>query len=307
MTEEWQEEMKSCQLCPHACLVDRLHGELGYCRAGSQVRLALVSLHKGEEPCVSGERGAGTVFFSHCNLRCVFCQNHEISHAGRGRDITIAQLAEVFLAQQQRGAATLDLVTPVHYAPQIRAALRLAKERGLRLPIVYNTNAYEKVRTVQYMAGCVDVFLPDLKYQTPESGQRYSGASDYFAAASQAIEEMVRLKGEPMLDAEGILRRGVLVRHLILPGHRHESMAVLDYLWQHFGNGIVLSLMNQYTPLYQASSYPELARRLTTFEYESVLDYAYGLGFTSAYIQQGSAAGVDFVPSFDGSGIIGES
>lgn len=293
--------LESCELCPRRCGVDR-NRETGFCGAGRLVRLALVSLHPWEEPCIAGEKGAGTVFFSHCNLRCCFCQNYEISHEGRGSDVTEQRLAEIFLEQQQRGAATLDLVTPTHYVPQILAALQLARQQGFSLPVVYNSNAYETVETLELLRGQVDVFLPDLKYMDPESAASYSQAKDYFPVAAAAIRKMVELTGAPQLE-QGILRRGVLVRHLVLPGHRHESMRILDWLWNNFGENIYLSLMNQYTPMYRAAEHPEINRRLTTFEYDSVVEHAYDNGFRHCYIQEGQTASEKFVPHFDGRGV----
>lgn len=293
--------LEHCELCPRRCGVDR-NTDTGFCGAGREVRLALVSLHPWEEPCIAGDRGAGTVFFSYCNLRCCFCQNHEISHGGRGIAVTDERLAEIFLEQQARGAASLDLVTPTHYVPQILAALRQARERGFSLPVVYNSSAYETLETVESLRGAVDVFLPDLKYLEADTAGRYSQAPDYFAVASAALRRMVAIAGPPQL-VDGLLRRGVLVRHMVLPGCRHESMRIVDWLWEEFGNQIYLSLMNQYTPLYRAAEYPEINRRLTTFEYDSVVNHAFDRGFRQCFIQEGQTASEKFVPTFDGKGI----
>ena len=296
--------MRKCELCPRRCGVDRTR-QKGFCGAGEAVRVALVSLHPWEEPCLTGEKGAGTVFFSHCNLRCCFCQNHEISHEGKGVEISMERLAAIFMEQQERGAATLDLVTPTHYVPQILTALSMAKQGGFSLPVVYNSNGYETVETVDLLKGAVDVFLPDLKYRWQESAGEYSGAPDYFEAASQAICRMVEQAGPVQLDSSGSLRRGVLVRHLVLPGHRRESMELLDWLWDTFGERIYLSLMSQYTPMYRAGEHKKINRRLTTFEYESVVAHAAELGFTRCYIQERRAASEEYVPVFDGSGVQG--
>ncbi len=302
MMEEGMDHMlEHCELCPRRCGVDR-NQTVGYCGAGRQARLALVSLHPWEEPCIAGAAGAGTVFFSHCNLRCCFCQNHEISHGGKGEDVTDARLAAVFLEQQQRGASTLDLVTPTHYVPQILTALQQARSQGFSLPVVYNSNAYETVGTIESLRGQIDVFLPDLKYMDAGSAARYSGAADYFATASAAIRKMVELAGPPRL-VKGILQQGVLVRHLVLPGYRRESMRIVDWLWDSFGEDIYLSLMNQYTPLYRAVEHPEINRRLTTFEYDSVVEHAFDRGFRHCYIQEGKTASVKFIPCFDGQGV----
>lgn len=294
--------IENCMLCPRRCGVDRRES-VGFCGAGALARIALVSLHHWEEPCLTGDNGAGTVFFSYCNLRCCFCQNHEISHGGKGVEVTDERLAELFMEQQQRGAATLDLVTPTHYVPQIIHALDMAREKGFRLPVVYNSGAYETVETIESLRDYVDVFLPDLKYIEAASAKEYSQAEDYFPVASAAIRRMVEIAGSLQFDEDGQLRRGVLVRHLVLPGHRHESMRVLDWLWQTFGDTIQISLMNQYTPMYKAAEHKGMNRRLTTFEYESVVNHAVDLGITNCYVQEGQTASEKFVPTFDNRGV----
>ncbi|MCH3959849.1 MAG: radical SAM protein [Selenomonas sp.] len=294
--------IENCMLCPRRCGVDRRES-VGFCGAGALARIALVSLHHWEEPCLTGDNGAGTVFFSYCNLRCCFCQNHEISHGGKGVEVTDERLAEIFLEQQQRGAATLDLVTPTHYVPQIIHALDMARAKGFRLPVVYNSGAYETVETIESLRDYVDVFLPDLKYIEAASAKEYSQAEDYFPMASAAIRRMVEIAGSLQFDEDGQLRRGVLVRHLVLPGHRHESMRILDWLWQNFGDTIQISLMNQYTPMYKAAEHKGMNRRLTTFEYESVVNHAIDLGITNCYVQEGQTASEKFVPTFDNRGV----
>ena len=295
-------DITNCNLCPRRCGVNRTK-RVGFCGAGEKVRIALVSLHQWEEPCLVGEKGAGTVFFSYCSLRCVYCQNHAISHGGQGVEVTTERLAEIFLEQQARGAATLDLVTPTHYVPQIIAALDIAKARGLTLPVVYNSSAYENVETIEALKGYVDVYLPDMKYMSAASGGEYSAAADYFAAASAAITRMVEQVGPVQFAADGQLRRGVLVRHMVLPGHRHESMDIVKWLWETFGKTVQVSLMNQYTPMYKAAEHKPLNRRLTTFEYDSVVDYALQLGMENAYIQERRSASAEFVPDFNGAGV----
>lgn len=295
-------DITNCNLCPRRCGVNRTK-RVGFCGAGEKVRIALVSLHQWEEPCLVGAKGAGTVFFSYCSLRCVYCQNHAISHGGQGVEVTTERLAEIFLEQQARGAATLDLVTPTHYVPQIIAALDIAKARGLTLPVVYNSSAYENVETIEALKGYVDVYLPDMKYMSAASGGEYSAAADYFAAASAAITRMVEQVGPVQFVADGQLRRGVLVRHMVLPGHRHESMDIVKWLWETFGKTVQVSLMNQYTPMYKAAEHKPLNRRLTTFEYDSVVDYALQLGMENAYIQERRSASAEFVPDFNGAGV----
>ncbi|BAL82361.1 hypothetical protein SELR_06530 [Selenomonas ruminantium subsp. lactilytica TAM6421] len=297
-------DITNCNLCPRRCGVNRTQ-RAGFCGAGDKVRIALVSLHQWEEPCLVGEKGAGTVFFSYCNLRCVYCQNHAISHDGKGMEVSIERLAEIFLEQQARGAATLDLVTPTHYVPQIIAALDMAKEKGFHLPVVYNSSGYETVETIEALRGYVDIFLPDLKYKEEASGREYSAAADYFAQASAAIAKMVEITGPVQFASDGRLTKGVLVRHMILPGHRHESMAIVKWLWEKFGKTIQVSLMSQYTPMYKACEHKKINRRLTTFEYESVVDYALSLGLENAYIQERRSASEEYVPDFNGAGVQG--
>ena len=297
--------LSNCQLCPCSCGVNR-YEKLGACGGGALVRVAKVSLHPWEEPAIAGPetgKGAGTVFFSGCNLRCVFCQNYEISHYEKGREVTSEELGEIFLHQQAQGAATLDLVTPTHYVPQIIQALAYAKKRGFSLPVVYNSSGYESVSTIELLGGLVDVYLPDLKYYASELSRAYSQAQDYFPVAAKAIKAMVQQVGRPVLDAQGIMTKGVLVRHMVLPGARHDSMKLLDWLWQNFGHDIYLSLMSQYTPMYKAGEYKALKRRLTTFEYQSVIDYARELGVTQCFIQQRSSATKAYVPNWQDDGL----
>lgn len=307
MTGTLSSLLADCTLCPRACRVDRLSGELGFCGAGALPRIALVSLHPWEEPCLAGERGAGTVFFSHCSLRCVFCQNHEISQTrgagAKGREVTVERLAGIFCEQEARGAATLDLVSPTHFLPQIAAALRLAKRAGLTLPVVWNSSGYDSPAALARLQGLVDIFLPDVKYIDPLTAKRYSAAEDYPRHIFPVLDTMLALVGDPCFSPAGRMERGVLVRHLILPGRRRESMAILDALHERYENRIYLSLMNQYTPLHRAGEYKEINRSLTTFEYESVIDHARALGITQCYVQEGGTVSASFVPDFDGRGV----
>ena len=287
-----------CTLCPRRCGVNRNAGARGFCGAGSAVRVARTMLHRWEEPCLVGAHGAGAVFFAHCTLRCVYCQNHAISHEGRGREIATEELAAAFLSLAAEGAATLDLVTPTHYTPQILTALTLARARGLNLPIVWNTSGYETTENIARLAGTVDIYLPDLKYATEESGRLYSCAPDYAAVVWDALAAMVAQVGSVQFAPDGRLLSGVLVRHLVLPGHRHESIVLVRRLWETFGDAIQLSLMRQYTPLYRAAEFPPLHRRLTTFEYESVVAAARELGMERVYVQGAEAVGAQYVPDF---------
>ncbi|MGI6076131.1 MAG: radical SAM protein [Pyramidobacter sp.] len=291
--------LERCDLCPRRCGVNRAAGATGYCGAGILPRVALVSLHRWEEPCLTGAKGAGTVFFSHCTMKCLFCQNYQISCRGTGIEVSVRRLSEIFIEQQRRGAASLDLVTPTHYAPQIIEALDLAKRRGFSLPVVYNCGGYELPEAVEALRGWVDVFLPDLKYYDDRLARSYSHAPDYFKYASASIEKMFDITGPAVIE-NGMMTRGVLVRHLILPGQTCDSMKVLDYLHGTFGSAIYVSLMNQYTPMPQTAGIPGLNRRLTTLEYNRVLDYAESLGMVNCYIQKGRTAMEKFIPRFDG-------
>ena len=297
--------LKKCKLCARECGIDRTK-YTGYCGASDKIKIALVNLHKFEEPCLIGENGAGTIFFSHCNLRCVFCQNYQISQLGFGLEVTIERLADIFIEQQKRGAANIELVTPTHFVPQIIHALEIAKSHGLTLPIVYNTNSYESAETIDMLNGYVDVFLPDLKYFDDSIAIEYSNAPNYFNIAVSNIKKMIDLTGKVIFNDKGQLIRGVLVRHLVLPNHRHDSFKIVDYLHQTFGNDIYISLMNQYTPLYLASNYKKISRHLTTFEYNSVINHALDIGISNAFMQIGKTASVDFVPIFNGENVVKE-
>ncbi len=295
--------LKDCKLCPRNCNINR-NEKSGFCGAGEKISVALVSLHKWEEPCLVGDNGAGTIFFSHCNLKCVYCQNFKISSEGYGKEISIERLAEIFLEQQQRGAANIELVTPTHYVPQICMALDIAKSHGLNIPIVYNTNSYENLSTLELLKNRVDIFLPDLKYFDDEIAKTFSNAPNYFQVATSAIQKMFELVGENKFDSSGMMTRGVIVRHLVLPNFRRDSFKILDWLNKNFGDKIFISLMNQYTPLFRAGEFKKINRRLTTFEYDSVTNYAVDIGIKNCYIQIGKTADEKFVPNFDGNGVV---
>lgn len=289
--------MRPCELCPRRCRVDRVN-QLGICGAAENLRVALVSLHQWEEPCLVGERGAGTIFFSHCNLRCVYCQNYSISHEGFGAEISIERLAEIFIEQQNRGAANVELVTPTHYTEQICAAIDIAKARGLTLPIVWNSNAYESLDTLELLRGRVDIFLPDLKYFDDTAARTFSNAPNYFAIASVAVKKMFELVGSAQIIG-GQMIRGVIVRHLVLPNYRRDAMKIIDWLHETFGDEIFISLMNQYTPIYRADEFKKISRALTTFEYQSVVDHAAELGIRNCFVQIGRTADKSFIPNFN--------
>ena len=291
----------TCEICPRRCKIDRKNN-LGYCRAGKNVKIALVSLHKWEEPCLVGKNGAGTIFFSHCNLRCVYCQNFSISHEGFGEEITTDRLAEIFFEQESRGAVNIELVTPTHYTEQICAAIDIAKGRGLTLPIVWNSNAYENLETLELLRGRVDIFLPDLKYFDDEAAKIYSNAPNYFEIASSAVKKMFELVGAAQIEC-GKMIRGVIVRHLVLPNHRRDAIKMVDWLYETFGDEIFISLMNQYTPIYRAAEFKKISRALTTFEYKSVVEHAVNLGIKNCFVQIGKTADKSFIPDFNLSGI----
>lgn len=268
------------------------------------LRVARAALHEWEEPCISGRSGSGAVFFSGCVLRCVFCQNRQISAEGYGKTVTPDGLAEMMLDLQGQGAHNINLVTPTHFAEGVRSALILAKKRGLFLPVVYNCGGYEEVRALRSLEGLVDVWLPDFKYLSGELSFRYSKKADYPERAKAALSEMVRQAGTCCYDEEGMLTKGVLVRHLVLPGHTKEAKAVLRYLFSEYGNRIAYSILSQYTPMpHVAAHAPELNRKLTKREYERVAAYALALGIENGYLQEGDVAGESFIPAFDGTGV----
>lgn len=270
----------------------------------SAVRAARAALHYWEEPCISGTEGSGTVFFSGCTLRCVFCQNYEISRNRFGKPVGRERLADIFLELQDQGANNINLVTAGHFLPDVIPALEQAKNRGLGIPVVYNTGGYEKPETLRHLEGLVDIWLPDMKYRSEELAKRYSNAENYPVWVDQALREMVRQAGDPVFDGRGRMRRGVIVRHLVLPGCIYDSKDVLEYLWDHYGNHIYVSILSQYTPLSHTAAYPELNRSLTEEEYGEVTDYARFLGMTQVYIQEGGCVGESFIPDFsDAAGV----
>lgn len=302
-THEIIKMLKNCNLCPRKCGADRFNGKRGFCGMDSKIRVARAALHMWEEPCISGEKGSGAVFFSGCGLRCCFCQNREIAIGDCGLEITVERLADIFMELQAQGAANINLVTAAHYVPQIIEALDRAKEKGFCLPVVYNSSGYECVETLQVLEGYVDVYLPDFKYMEENLAKQYSKAENYPETAKQAIAEMVRQTGDCQFGEDGYIKKGTIVRHLILPGHTKNSMKALKYLCETYGNHIYISIMNQYTPIYEQEQYKELNRKVTRREYEKVLDYAMELGIENAYIQDGETASESFIPVFDYEGV----
>lgn len=297
-------EQNRCRLCPRMCGADRMNGERGFCGETAEIRAARAALHMWEEPCISGTRGSGTVFFTGCVLRCVYCQNGHIANGSTGKEITVDRLAEIFIEQQERGAHNINLVTPTHFVPQIRKAIIKAKEKGLVLPIVYNTGSYENVDTLKMLDGLVDIYLPDLKYYSSELSKKYSEAHNYFEVATAAIAEMVRQVGTAEFDEDGIMTKGVIVRHLLLPGCIEDSKKIIKYLYDTYGDDIYVSIMNQYTPMKGIEvRYPELANKVSYSEYDRLTDYAIDIGIENGFIQEGDTAEESFIPDFDMEGI----
>lgn len=330
-----KKQYTSCHLCPKNCGIDRTAGQTGSCKETDRIMAARAALHFWEEPCISGSSGSGAVFFSGCPLRCIFCQNREISTGEAARSISRDRLSEIFLELQDKGANNINLVTAVHFAPDVAYALERAKEHGLRIPVLYNSSGYESLETLRIFDGLIDIYLPDMKYVDSRLSQKYSRTSDYFDKASKALEEMVRQTGQPefylkeklagksdtgkhLISAsdynyicddipegtELMMRKGTIVRHLILPGCTFDSKAVIRYLYDTYRDDIFISIMNQFTPMhFLRDECPELYRKVTDSEYDEVIDYAIGLGINNAFIQEGSAAAESFIPAFDFEGL----
>jgi len=292
------EEFNECRLCPRNCLVNRNKGELGFCNSGNKIKIAKAYLHMWEEPPITGKNGSGTIFFSGCNLRCVFCQNYYISEMNNGVEIEIDRFSQVCLDLQSRGAMNINLVTPTHFVPLIIEGIKMARNMGLNIPIVYNSSGYETVDTIKSLDGVVDVYLPDFKYYSNDLAMKYSGCKDYFKYASEALSEMVRQKRECIFDRDGNIISGVIVRHLIIPSRVDDSKKILKYLFESYGNSIYLSIMNQYTPIKKFKD-SELNRTLGNSEYDEVIDYAWNIGIRNAFIQEGMTQSESFIPKWD--------
>lgn len=299
----YNNQYSRCNLCHRHCNVDRNSGQSSYCGMTSNLIAARAALHYWEEPCISGECGSGTVFFSGCSLRCVYCQNHKIAIGTSGKAISVSELAESFLRLQEQGAANINLVTPTHFVPSIIPAIEVARNQGLALPIVYNTGNFETLDTIRSLEGIVDVYLPDFKYWDDSYATRYSNAKGYAGYAAENIAEMFRQTGEPVFQ-NNFMVRGVIVRHLLLPRGIKDSKQIVKYLYETYGDSVYLSLMSQYTPLSeQLSDYPEINRKVAKPEYERLIDYALELGVKNAFIQEGDVAEESFIPSFEGEGL----
>ena len=294
---------ENCLLCQRKCGINRRTGQTGVCGVSSEIKVARAALHYWEEPCISGKRGSGAVFFSGCSLHCVFCQNREISDGKAGKVISKERLSDIFIELADKGANNINLVTPGQYIPDIVWAVNDAKSRGMKLPIIYNTSGYENVTELKLLEGIVDVYLPDFKYMDSTLSARYSRAKDYPSVAKQALSEMVRQQPDVVIDdATGLIQKGVIVRQLLLPGHVNDAKAVLKYLYDTYHDHVYISMMSQFTPI-ALKDYPEINRTVTRREYERLVDYALEIGITNAFIQEGDVAKDSFIPAFDCEGV----
>lgn len=292
-------KLNKCNLCPHFCGVNRTENRIGRCKATDKVKLALYSIHNFEEPCISGDKGSGTVFFSNCNLNCIYCQNYEISQLGKGKEITIEELAKVFLMQQEKNVENINLVTPTSYVPQIIQAIKTAKKQGLHIPIIYNTNSYENIETLKMLEGYIDIYLPDLKYAENELGKNYSNVKNYFEIATKAIQEMIRQVGTPKINENGIIQKGVIIRHLVLPNQIENSKKVLRWIKDNLPEDIYVSVMAQYFPSYKAKENIELNRKLTQKEWSEIENFVQELDIENGYIQELGEHEEEYVPKWD--------
>ena len=292
------EQLAKCEICPFRCKVNRLSGQVGRCGCGDKIKVAKYQLHYFEEPCISGKSGSGTVFFSNCNFKCIFCQNYKISQEGKGNEVTIEELANIFLKLQQEGANNINLVTPTMYTYQIIEAIKIARMKGLNLPIIYNSNGYENVETLRDLRGYVDVYLPDLKYYADELAIKYSKAPNYFKIATKAILKMIDQVGLPEFDENGMIKKGVIIRHLVLPGHIQNSKHILKWLKENVEGNAYVSVMAQYFPTYKAKEDEYLNRKLTRKEYSEIEQYLYLLDIQNGYMQELGKHEEEYVPDF---------
>lgn len=292
------ELLEKCTICPHNCGINRLDNQIGRCKSSDTVKVALYSTHNFEEPCISGKKGSGTVFFSNCNMNCVFCQNYEISQQGKGKEISIEELADIFIKQQEKDVENINLVTPTSYVPQIIEAIKKARSHGLKLPIVYNTNGYEKVETLKMLEGYVDIYLPDFKYSDNDLGKRLSKVDNYFEIVTDALKEMYRQTGKAVFDEEGIMQRGMIIRHLVLPNHILNSRRVLKWINENM-HDVYVSVMAQYFPTYKAKEIDDINRKLTKEEYEQIENYLYRLDLENGYIQELGEHEEEYVPHWE--------
>lgn len=290
--------LEKCAICPHNCGINRLNNQIGRCKSKDTAKVALYSTHNFEEPCISGKKGSGTVFFSNCNMNCVFCQNYEISQQGKGKEISIEELADIFIKQQEKDVENINLVTPTSYVPQIIEAIKIARKNGLKLPIVYNTNGYEKVETLKMLEGYVDIYLPDFKYSDDDLGKRLSKVDNYFEIVTEALKEMYRQTGKAVFNGEGIMQKGMIIRHLVLPNHILNSRRVLKWINENM-HDVYVSVMAQYFPTYKAKEIDDINRKLTKEEYEQIENYLYRLDLENGYIQELGEHEEEYVPCWE--------
>lgn len=289
-----------CSLCHRNCNINR-YEEKGICNASNNLKIARAALHYWEEPCISGEEGSGTIFFSNCNLKCIFCQNREISTKGFGKEVSIEKLSEICLELQEKGANNINLVTPTHYVPSIIKGIKKAKEKGLKIPIVYNTSTYENIDTIKMLKDIVDIYLPDLKYKDDNLAKKYSNVKDYFKYATENIDEMYKQVGKPIFEKD-LMKKGIIVRVLLLPGHVDDAKEIIKYLYERYKNDIYISIMNQYTPISKLK-YDNLNRKVTEKEYDELINYAIDLGVENAFVQEGETQSESFIPRFNLEGV----
>lgn len=297
-------EYEKCDLCPRKCGVNRNKDEKGFCNQTAQLKVGRASLHMWEEPCISGKNGSGTVFFSGCSLRCCYCQNFHLSRGEEGVVITSENLCSTFLNLQKQGAHNINLVTGEHFAPHIKTAIEKAREEGLKIPVILNSSGYISLRTLELFKEVIDIYLVDFKYMNPETAKKYSLAKDYPSVCIEALDKMYSFVGKPQYDKDGILQKGVVVRHLCLPHSEEDSKKIISYVFEKYGEDVILSIMSQYTPFGECEKYPELTRKLTSKEYDEIVDFCLEKGVKNAFIQGDEAASESFIPSFDGEGVV---
>ena len=290
--------LEKCTICPHKCGIDRTKNP-GRCKSTDKIKIALYSIHNFEEPCISGNNGSGTIFFSNCNMNCIYCQNYEISQLGKGKEITIEELADIMIEQQEKGVENINLVTPTSYALHIIEAIKIAKSKGLHIPIVYNTNGYESIETLKLLEGYIDIYLPDLKYYYNELGQELSNVKNYFEITTGAIKEMYRQVGSPQLNENGIMKKGLMIRHLVLPNNIENSKKILKWIKENIDNNVYVSIMAQYFPTYKAKNIDNLNRKLTKKEYEEIENYLFDLDLENGYIQELGEHEEEYVPKWE--------
>lgn len=292
-------ELERCEICPHRCKIDRNSGLKGRCRCDDKIKIALASIHNYEEPCLSEINGSGTIFFTNCNLNCIYCQNYEISQMEKGKAVTIEELAQIMLKQQVKGVNNINLVTPTMYAYQIIEAIKIARKNGLHIPIIYNTNGYENIETIKALDGYIDIYLPDLKYYSNDICKKYSKIDNYFEIATSAIKEMYKQVGRAKFNEDGIMQKGLIIRHLILPNHIQNTKHILKWIKENMPSDVYVSIMAQYFPTYKAKEDELLNRKITKKEYKEVENYLYTLGLENGYMQDLGEHEEEYVPNFD--------